>query len=225
MKVKRWTNKGTSCARDDFDHSGDNDRDTVELSDPGTIDESSSLSSQENHLQREHEVFSETQADVDNDHGDEALAKAHHTTNGNVANDDGAGTDMDLDSLEEPSCAICFAPLEVGDRIGDLRCKHEFHVDCLKTWMQRKNACPLCNVPIGKRIRREGAVSGVGGNALNEHHRDDNARRRRRRGLGLPRSVLENRQIGIMGGRTTNTRSDESEPGRESNGERSTHDS
>ncbi len=59
----------------------------------------------------------------------------------------------DLDSLDAPTCAICFCAFEEGDRIGNLTCKHEFHIDCLKGWVQRKNACPLCNVRLGKPER------------------------------------------------------------------------
>jgi len=61
--------------------------------------------------------------------------------------------DDDLDSLDLPTCAICFMPFEEGDRIADLPCKHEFHVDCLKIWVQRKNSCPLCNVRLGRPER------------------------------------------------------------------------
>jgi len=63
--------------------------------------------------------------------------------------------DDDYDSLDEPTCTICFTPFEEGDRIADLACKHEFHVECLKGWVQRKNACPLCNVKLGKPERPE----------------------------------------------------------------------
>ena len=59
----------------------------------------------------------------------------------------------DLDSLDAPTCAICFCAFEEGERIGDLVCKHEFHIDCLKDWAQRKNACPLCNVRLGNPER------------------------------------------------------------------------
>jgi Ring finger domain len=46
---------------------------------------------------------------------------------------------------EHASCTICFGYLEDGDRIGVLpRCKHIFHVDCLKGWLKRRNVCPLC---------------------------------------------------------------------------------
>ena len=70
---------------------------------------------------------------------------------GNSKNDDVdvSINNIDNDSLEEPMCAICMSPFEEGDRIGDLACKHEFHVHCLKGWAQRKNSCPLCNVRLG----------------------------------------------------------------------------
>jgi hypothetical protein len=48
------------------------------------------------------------------------------------------------DDCDEATCTICFAPLEDGDRVGALPCFHQFHVDCLKEWLRRRNACPLC---------------------------------------------------------------------------------
>jgi len=48
------------------------------------------------------------------------------------------------DDDEDLSCTICFVPLEDGDRVGALSCNHLFHVDCLKSWLQRRNCCPLC---------------------------------------------------------------------------------
>ena len=61
----------------------------------------------------------------------------------------------DHDSLNEPTCTICFVPLEEGDRIGALECDHNFHVDCLKSWLIRRNACPLCQQAIAKRRQPE----------------------------------------------------------------------
>jgi len=56
----------------------------------------------------------------------------------------------DDDEGDDPStcCTICFVPLENGDRVGDLQCQHVFHVECLKGWVQRKNTCPLCAIPL-----------------------------------------------------------------------------
>ncbi len=47
---------------------------------------------------------------------------------------------------EEDQCAICFLPFEDGDKVGLLKCSHLFHSDCLKLWLQRRNACPLCQL-------------------------------------------------------------------------------
>lgn len=52
------------------------------------------------------------------------------------------GDDKDTD---EGCCAICFVDFQNGDRVGLLEvCSHQFHVSCLKPWLQRRNACPLC---------------------------------------------------------------------------------
>ena len=52
--------------------------------------------------------------------------------------------DDDEVDKDEVECSICLVPLESGDRIGKLPCKHPMHVECLKSWLQRQNACPLC---------------------------------------------------------------------------------
>jgi hypothetical protein len=49
----------------------------------------------------------------------------------------------DLDA----NCIICFQALADGDRVGALTCDHTFHVDCLKSWLKRRNVCPLCQCP------------------------------------------------------------------------------
>ena len=56
--------------------------------------------------------------------------------------------EVDLEDDPSACCTICFVPMEDGDRIGDLTCGHVFHVECIKGWVQRKNTCPLCAVPL-----------------------------------------------------------------------------
>lgn len=58
--------------------------------------------------------------------------------------------EADDDSLQQPNCSICFVELENGDRIGALDCQHTFHSDCLKSWLSRRNACPLCSQPVAQ---------------------------------------------------------------------------
>lgn len=52
-----------------------------------------------------------------------------------------------VEDEDDLACTICFTPLEDGDRVGALSCKHEFHVECLKNWLPRRNICPLCQAP------------------------------------------------------------------------------
>jgi len=78
------------------------------------------------------------------------------------------------DDTDAPTCTICFCPFEDGDRIGDLPCRHEFHVECLKGWLQRKNACPLCNARLGRPERPEpAAVHNDNGNGNDGNNDDD----------------------------------------------------
>jgi E3 ubiquitin-protein ligase synoviolin len=47
----------------------------------------------------------------------------------------------------EENCLICREGLEHGKK---LPCKHIYHLDCLRVWLQHKQTCPLCrlvNIP------------------------------------------------------------------------------
>lgn len=52
--------------------------------------------------------------------------------------------DDDDDDGDDNTCAICMCEVHNGERIGDLRCQHLFHVECLKKWLKKKNECPMC---------------------------------------------------------------------------------
>lgn len=45
-------------------------------------------------------------------------------------------------------CTICLSEVCDGEEVGVLSCSHLFHVDCLREWMLRRNACPLCQTEI-----------------------------------------------------------------------------
>ncbi|XP_042500314.1 uncharacterized protein LOC122078408 [Macadamia integrifolia] len=44
----------------------------------------------------------------------------------------------------EWKCSICQEEYEADDEVGKLDCGHSFHICCIKQWLQRKNACPVC---------------------------------------------------------------------------------
>ena len=62
-----------------------------------------------------------------------------------VAEESGESDDDD-DELDF-TCTICIMEVEDGEKVGALSCHHIFHVQCLKEWIKRKNACPLCQEP------------------------------------------------------------------------------
>ncbi|XP_073124756.1 probable E3 ubiquitin-protein ligase ZFP1 isoform X2 [Henckelia pumila] len=55
-------------------------------------------------------------------------------------------------NLEEPPsmdervnfCVICQTDYMDGETIGTLNCEHEYHHECIKTWLLLKNSCPVC---------------------------------------------------------------------------------
>ena len=59
--------------------------------------------------------------------------------------DDDDNEELENEMMEGTRCPICLMSFVGGERVGDLPCRHVFHVDCLKLWLRRKNQCPLCN--------------------------------------------------------------------------------
>lgn len=41
-------------------------------------------------------------------------------------------------------CVVCQGEFEDGETIAELECGHEYHSDCIKNWLQRRNFCPMC---------------------------------------------------------------------------------
>ena len=39
-------------------------------------------------------------------------------------------------------CSICIEPLK--ENVISLNCKHKYHEDCIKSWLNEDNSCPLC---------------------------------------------------------------------------------
>ena len=41
-------------------------------------------------------------------------------------------------------CCICCCEFVSGDTLMRLHCKHEFHPECIGTWLRAKRTCPIC---------------------------------------------------------------------------------
>ncbi|XP_022772885.1 probable E3 ubiquitin-protein ligase RHG1A [Durio zibethinus] len=46
--------------------------------------------------------------------------------------------------LETEPCCVCREEYNDGEDLGTLECGHNFHADCIKQWLMRKNLCPIC---------------------------------------------------------------------------------
>lgn len=51
----------------------------------------------------------------------------------------------DLAAHEDGGCLICREGMESGKKLA---CGHVFHLDCLRTWLQHQQTCPLCRANI-----------------------------------------------------------------------------
>jgi hypothetical protein len=50
-----------------------------------------------------------------------------------------------FDKLNEGElCLICYDEYKQDEKITLLSCKHIYHYDCINTWVQIDNSCPLC---------------------------------------------------------------------------------
>ncbi|KAJ0039919.1 hypothetical protein Pint_28017 [Pistacia integerrima] len=44
-------------------------------------------------------------------------------------------------------CCVCQEEYADGEDLGKLDCGHEYHANCIKQWLKRKNVCPICKLP------------------------------------------------------------------------------
>ena len=88
----------------------------------------------------------ETLVITDEERGPES-APEDHTTDGTVAK---SRLELDSTGWEVDACAICTEPYEENDVVSyskKQRCKHNFHPECIKTWLKVKDDCPCCRSP------------------------------------------------------------------------------
>jgi hypothetical protein len=48
------------------------------------------------------------------------------------------------DIKKHSNCSICLEKYDKKDNICNLKCKHNFHKDCLTKWLTIDNSCPIC---------------------------------------------------------------------------------
>jgi len=56
---------------------------------------------------------------------------------------------------EEPCCTICLCEYENGEKLVRLPCGHVYHDDCITSWTDGHNKCPLCNCDLESMAETE----------------------------------------------------------------------
>ena len=49
-----------------------------------------------------------------------------------------------LNDYKNITCNICLENFEIGNILRILECNHEFHENCIITWLKSNNTCPIC---------------------------------------------------------------------------------
>lgn len=54
---------------------------------------------------------------------------------------------------EKLECSICKCDFEVDEKVSQMPCEHLFHPQCITTWLEQRNTCPICRhaLPAGPR--------------------------------------------------------------------------
>lgn len=73
---------------------------------------------------------------------------------GGVASDDEIFRSIPVVPVEEAAdCSICCDQMKEETKSRPNNCKHEFCFDCIRTWSQKTNICPLCKGEFRSIIR------------------------------------------------------------------------
>ncbi|GAX78647.1 hypothetical protein CEUSTIGMA_g6085.t1 [Chlamydomonas eustigma] len=51
----------------------------------------------------------------------------------------------------DTTCIVCLLDYEDGDILRQLPCKHDFHKDCIDSWMKHHQTCPICRKELVQR--------------------------------------------------------------------------
>ncbi len=77
------------------------------------------------------------------------LSSSHTNTSSNDNSDGNHGADS---NDELPCCLICLVDYENGDEVRTLPCSHDFHKDCVDSWLYNHSSCPACRSSIDRSI-------------------------------------------------------------------------
>jgi len=96
---------------------------------------------------------------IDGDEGNDSSeeAKDSRSSSGRIR------SEQSPSSNTMTECSICLDTYQPGDKIGrskTMECHHAFHAECLLTWLEWSDCCPLCRVNIVSAAQVETTMSG-----------------------------------------------------------------
>ena len=68
--------------------------------------------------------------------------------NDNKSDDNKSERKEEEEEEEEEQCAVCRVELEVGEEAATLPCRHSYHEECIRQWLERAKSCPVCNAEL-----------------------------------------------------------------------------
>ncbi|CAB3235572.1 unnamed protein product [Arctia plantaginis] len=42
------------------------------------------------------------------------------------------------------SCPICLKKFNIGEKVTEMPCNHQYHTTCISIWLNTTNSCPFC---------------------------------------------------------------------------------
>lgn len=64
-----------------------------------------------------------------------------------------------LATWRSEECVVCKDAFEAGAQLLSLPCKHAFHCDCIKPWLDKNNTCPTCRFKLPSEVQDGAARS------------------------------------------------------------------
>ncbi|CAD8051424.1 unnamed protein product [Paramecium sonneborni] len=59
---------------------------------------------------------------------------------------------LNQDNIPEDKCSVCLFEFKEEEKVRELPCKHIYHSNCIKNWLQNNKQCPLCKTEIEIQI-------------------------------------------------------------------------
>jgi len=76
---------------------------------------------------------------------------SHDTNNTNNCTQENDSS-RDGNDDEPPCCLICLVDYENGDEVRTLPCGHDFHKECVDSWLYNHSSCPACRSSIDRSV-------------------------------------------------------------------------